>query len=88
MGEYLWYHNGDWLPQSEVRPDPADRGVMLGDQVLEMGQRHPRKRRRGWTGGQPVLTLRRWRGDGDGSPRSGEGTMERGGGRQSRPSGG
>jgi branched-chain amino acid aminotransferase len=36
MGEYLWYHNGDWLPQSEVRPDPADRGVMLGDQVLDV----------------------------------------------------
>ena len=36
MAEYVWYRNGEWLPQSEVRPDPNDRGVHLGDQVLDV----------------------------------------------------
>ena len=36
MNEFTWYHNGEWLPQSEVRPDPNDRGVTLGDQVLDV----------------------------------------------------
>ena len=36
MVEYLWYHNGDWLPASDVKPDPSDRGVTLGDQVIEV----------------------------------------------------
>ena len=31
MAEYTWYHNGDWVPQSEVKPDPSDRGATLGD---------------------------------------------------------
>ena len=39
MTEYLWYHNGEWLPQSDVRPDPNDRGVTLGDQVVELSAR-------------------------------------------------
>ena len=36
MSEYTWYNNGDWLPQSEVKLDPADRGVTLGDQVVDV----------------------------------------------------
>ena len=36
MGDFTWYHNGDWLPASQIRLDPTDRGVMLGDQVLDV----------------------------------------------------
>ena len=36
MAEFTWYHNGEWLPQSEVKLDPSDRGVTLGDQVLDV----------------------------------------------------
>ena len=36
MSEYTAYHNGEWLPLGEVRPDPNDRGVTLGDQVVEV----------------------------------------------------
>jgi branched-chain amino acid aminotransferase len=36
MAEFTWYHNGKWLPQSQVKPDPNDRGVTLGDQVVDV----------------------------------------------------
>ena len=36
MDEFVGYHNGDWLPMSQIRPDPADRGVTLGDQVTDV----------------------------------------------------
>ena len=36
MAEFTWYQNGEWRPQGEVLPDPADRGVNLGDQVVDV----------------------------------------------------
>ena len=36
MEEFVGYHNGEWLPMSQIRPDPADRGVTLGDQVTDV----------------------------------------------------
>ena len=36
MDEFTWYHNGKWLPQSQVSLDPNDRGVTLGDQVVDV----------------------------------------------------
>ena len=36
MGELIGYCNGVWIPMSEMRPDPADRGTGLADQVTEV----------------------------------------------------
>ena len=36
MEEFVGYHNGEWLPLSQIKPDPADRGVTLGDQVTDV----------------------------------------------------
>ncbi len=36
MRGYTAYHNGIWLPSEEIKPDPTDRGVILGDQVVEV----------------------------------------------------
>ena len=36
MTEYIAYHNGDWMPISELKIDPQDRGAALGDQVVEV----------------------------------------------------
>ena len=36
MTEFTWYQNGDWIPQSEFRLDPDDRGPKLGDQVVDV----------------------------------------------------
>jgi branched-chain amino acid aminotransferase len=36
MEEFVGYHNGEWLPISRIKPDPADRGVTLGDQVTDV----------------------------------------------------
>ena len=36
MDEFVGYHNGNWLPMSEIKPDPADRGVTIGDQVTDV----------------------------------------------------
>ncbi len=36
MAEFVAYQNGGWLPASQVKPDPRDRGVTLGDQVVEV----------------------------------------------------
>ena len=35
MAEYTWYFNGEWLPRSQVKIDPLDRGFELGDAVFE-----------------------------------------------------
>ena len=36
MAEYTAYFNGDWVPNSEVRIDPLDRGFLVGDVVFEV----------------------------------------------------
>ena len=36
MNEFVGYRNGQWMPMSEITPDPADRGTNLGDQVVEV----------------------------------------------------
>ena len=36
MDEFVGYHNGNWLPMSQIAPDPADRGTTLGDQVTDV----------------------------------------------------
>ena len=35
MAEYTAYLNGEWVPLSEVRIDPVDRGFLVGDTVFE-----------------------------------------------------
>ena len=36
MDQFGGYHNGNWLPMNQIRPDPADRGVTLGDQITDV----------------------------------------------------
>jgi branched-chain amino acid aminotransferase len=36
MGEYVAYFDGEWVPQSQVRIDPLDRGFLVGDAVFEV----------------------------------------------------
>lgn len=36
MSEYTAYFNGDWVPNSEVKIDPLDRGFMVGDVVFDV----------------------------------------------------
>ena len=36
MDEFVGYHNGNWLPDSQILPDPADRGTHLGDKVTDV----------------------------------------------------
>ena len=36
MSDLIGYRNGDWVPMSEMRPDPSDRAASRGDQVTEV----------------------------------------------------
>ena len=36
ISKYTAYFNGDWIPYSEVKIDPLDRGFFLGDSVFEV----------------------------------------------------
>ena len=36
ISKYIAYFNGDWVPYSEVKIDPLDRGFFLGDSVFEV----------------------------------------------------
>ena len=36
MSEYIAYYNGEWMPYSEVRVHPQDRGFTLGDAVFDV----------------------------------------------------
>ena len=36
MAEYIAYFNGEWMPFSDVRVDPLDRGFMFGDVVFDV----------------------------------------------------
>ena len=38
MAENIAYFNGEWMPLSEVKIDPADRGFMVGDVVFDTGR--------------------------------------------------
>ena len=35
MTEYTAYFNGEWVPRSQVKIDPDDRGFNRGDVVFE-----------------------------------------------------
>ena len=36
MAEYIAYFNGEWMPFSQVKIDPMDRGFMVGDVVFDV----------------------------------------------------
>lgn len=36
MADYTAYFNGEWVPFSEVKIDPMDRGFMVGDVVFDV----------------------------------------------------
>jgi len=36
MSKYIAYFNGDWVPFTQVKIDPLDRGFFLGDSVFEV----------------------------------------------------
>jgi len=36
MAEYMAYFNGEWMPYSQVRIDPTDRGFLVGDVVFDV----------------------------------------------------
>jgi len=36
MAEHIAYFNGDWVPNSEVKIDPFDRGFTMGDAVFDV----------------------------------------------------
>ena len=38
MAATIAYFNGEWMPLSEVRIDPADRGFMVGEVVFDTGR--------------------------------------------------
>ena len=38
MADYITYFNGEWVPWSEVKIDPNDRGFMGGDVVFDAGR--------------------------------------------------
>ena len=38
MADYTAYFNGEWVPYSQVKIDPADRGFSFGDVVFDTGR--------------------------------------------------
>ena len=36
MSEFVGYVNGEWIPMSQIVPDPHDLGTTKGDQVIEV----------------------------------------------------
>ena len=38
MADYLAYHNGNWVPFSQVKIDPLDRGFRVGDVVFDVAR--------------------------------------------------
>ena len=38
MADYIAYFNGEWMPYSQVKIDPSDRGFVLGDVVFDTGR--------------------------------------------------
>ena len=36
MAEYVGYFNGEWVPNSQIKIDPGDRGFMKGDVVFDV----------------------------------------------------
>ncbi len=38
MADYAAYFNGEWLPFSEVKIDPSDRGFVVGDVVFDVAR--------------------------------------------------
>lgn len=74
MAGYIAYSNGQWVPGSEVKIDPMDRGFMVGDVVFDVKRNeHLRAEvgdftihqfvtrgpgRRAWSLGQPTVGVR------------------------------
>ncbi len=38
MADYMAYFNGDWMPHSQVKIDPKDRGFRVGDVVFDVAR--------------------------------------------------
>ena len=38
MADYTAYFNGDWMPFSQVRIDPMDRGFLVGDVIFDVAR--------------------------------------------------
>ncbi len=38
MTDYISYFNGEWVPLSQVRIDPDDRGFTTGDVVFDVAR--------------------------------------------------
>ena len=38
MADYVAYFGGQWLPFSEVKIDPMDRGFLVGDCVFDVAR--------------------------------------------------
>src|SRR4030066_334006 len=36
MADYTAYFNGEWMPASQVKIDPMDRGFLVGDAVFDV----------------------------------------------------
>ena len=53
MADYTAYFNGEWVPFSQVKIDPMDRGFMVGDVVFDVARTFDGKSfewRSMWTG--------------------------------------
>ena len=38
MADYTTYFNGEWIPFSQVKIDPMDRGFLVGDVVFDVAR--------------------------------------------------
>ena len=38
MADYITYFNGEWIPFSQVKIDPMDRGFLVGDVVFDVAR--------------------------------------------------
>ena len=38
MADYTAYFNGEWMPFSEVKINPMDRGFLVGDVIFDVAR--------------------------------------------------
>ncbi|MCI0439286.1 MAG: aminotransferase class IV, partial [Chloroflexi bacterium] len=38
MAEHIAYFNGEWMPYTQVKIDPTDRGFLVGDVVFDVAR--------------------------------------------------
>ena len=38
MADYTTYYKGEWIPFSQVKIDPSDRGFRVGDVVFDVAR--------------------------------------------------